>query len=209
MFAIIQAAGWPIWPLLLASVIAVALIIERSITLRRANILPSTLLEQVLSLYKRQGVSNEVLERLATDSPLGTVLAAGLRNHQSSRYVMKEAIEEAGRGRRAPARALPDHPGHDRGGGAAARALRHRHRHDRDLRLAGTDGRQSAAARPRHLGRAVQHGLRHCDRDSGAHLLPALPQQGGYLRRRDGAAGLKLVDIVHGERVDFAAAERR
>jgi biopolymer transport protein ExbB len=39
-----------------------------------------------------------VLEKLAKDSPLGTVLAAGLRNHKSSRYVMKEAIEEAGRG---------------------------------------------------------------------------------------------------------------
>jgi len=98
LFAIIQAAGWPIWPLLLASVVAVALIIERSITLRRKNILPPTLLEQVVAVYKRQGISNEVLDRLAKDSPLGTVLAAGLRNHRSSRYVMKEAIEEAGRG---------------------------------------------------------------------------------------------------------------
>ena len=98
LFAIIQAAGWPIWPLLLASVIAVALIIERSITLRRSNILPPTLLEQVVSVYKRQGVSNDVLDRLGSDSPLGAVLAAGLRNHQSSRYVMKEAIEETGRG---------------------------------------------------------------------------------------------------------------
>ena len=97
MFAIIQAAGWPIWPLLLASIIAVALIIERSITLRRGNILPPTLLDQVVSVYKRQGVSSEVLERLGQDSPLGAVLAAGLRNQQSSRYVMKEAIEEAGR----------------------------------------------------------------------------------------------------------------
>jgi biopolymer transport protein ExbB len=98
VFAIIQAAGWPIWPLLLASVIAVALIIERSISLRRRNILPPTLLEQVLSVYRRQGVSSEVIDRLAKDSPLGAVLAAGLRNHKSSRYVMKEAIEEAGRG---------------------------------------------------------------------------------------------------------------
>jgi biopolymer transport protein ExbB/TolQ len=47
VFSIIQAAGWPIWPLLLTSVIAVALIIERSFTLRRSNILPPTLLEQV------------------------------------------------------------------------------------------------------------------------------------------------------------------
>ena len=97
MFAIIQAAGWPIWPLLLASIIAVALIIERSISLRDKKIVPPTLLEQVIGVYQRQGVSSEVLERLAKDSPLGTVLAAGLRNHKSSRYVMKEAIEEAGR----------------------------------------------------------------------------------------------------------------
>jgi biopolymer transport protein ExbB len=98
LFAIIQAAGWPIWFLLLASVIAVALIIERAITLRHHRIIPPTLLEQVVSVYQRQGVSGEVLERLAQDSPLGAVLAAGLRNHRSSRYVMKEAIEEAGRG---------------------------------------------------------------------------------------------------------------
>jgi biopolymer transport protein ExbB len=97
LFAIIQAAGWPIWPLLLASIIAVALIIERSITLRGRRIVPPTLLEQVISVYQRQGVSDEVLEKLAKDSPLGAVLAAGLRNHKSSRYVMKEAIEEAGR----------------------------------------------------------------------------------------------------------------
>ncbi len=97
MFAIIQAAGWPIWPLLFASVIAVALIIERAITLRSSRIIPPTLLEQVLAVYQRQGVSDDVLGKLAKDSPLGEVLAAGLRNHRSSRYVMKEAVEEAGR----------------------------------------------------------------------------------------------------------------
>jgi biopolymer transport protein ExbB len=98
LLAIIEAAGWPIWFLLLASVIAVALIIERSVSLRSRKIIPPSLFDQVVSVYQRQGVSDEVLERLARDSPLGTVLAAGLRNHKSSRYVMKEAIEEAGRG---------------------------------------------------------------------------------------------------------------
>lgn len=97
MFAIIQAAGWPIWFLLFASVIAVALIIERSISLRASRIIPPTLLDQVVSVYRRQGLSPEVIERLSRDSPLGAVLAAGLRNLKSSRYVMKEAIEEAGR----------------------------------------------------------------------------------------------------------------
>jgi biopolymer transport protein ExbB len=97
LFAIIQAAGWPIWPLLLASVIAVALIIERAITLRNSKILPPTLLDQVVQVYQRQGVNDDVLDKLAKDSPLGEVLAAGMRNHKSSRYVMKEAVEEAGR----------------------------------------------------------------------------------------------------------------
>ena len=98
MFAIVQAAGWPIWFLLLASVIAVALIIERSISLRSSKIIPPTLLDQVIGVYQRQGLSPEVIERLSRDSPLGAVLAAGLRNLKSSRYVMREAIEEAGRG---------------------------------------------------------------------------------------------------------------
>jgi biopolymer transport protein ExbB len=97
LFAILQAAGWPIWFLLAASIIAVALIIERAISLRTRKIIPPRLLDQVVDVYRRQGVSNEVLERLAKDSPLGAVLAAGLRNHKSPRFVMKESIEEAGR----------------------------------------------------------------------------------------------------------------
>ena len=97
MFEIIKAAGWPIWPLLLTSIIAVALIIERSVTLRESKIVPPTLLDQVLNVYTRQGVNPEVLDKLAKDSPLGEVLSAGLRNEKSPRHVMKEAIEEAGR----------------------------------------------------------------------------------------------------------------
>ena len=50
MFAIVQAAGWPIWFLLFASVIAVALIIERSISLRASRIIPPTLLDQVIAV---------------------------------------------------------------------------------------------------------------------------------------------------------------
>jgi biopolymer transport protein ExbB len=75
VFAILQAAGWPIWFLLAASVIAVALIIERTVSLRRDKVVPPTLLDQVVTVYQRHGVSEEVLERLAKDSPLGVVLA--------------------------------------------------------------------------------------------------------------------------------------
>jgi biopolymer transport protein ExbB len=98
VFSIIQAAGWPIWFLLLASVIAVALIIERATALRRAKIVPAGLLQSAVAEYRRTGVTEELLKRLDAHSPLGKVFAAGLRNDKSSREVMKEAIEEAGRG---------------------------------------------------------------------------------------------------------------
>jgi biopolymer transport protein ExbB len=98
VFAIIQAAGWPIWPLLLASVIAVALIIERLVALRRAKVLPAGLLQRVLAEYQQKGVSEAQLTDLEKNSPLGRVLAAGVRNARHSREVMKESIEEAGRG---------------------------------------------------------------------------------------------------------------
>ena len=96
MFSIILAAGWPIWPLLLASIIAVALIIERLVSLRRTKILPAGLLQRVIAEYRQQGANEAMLVNLEAQSPLGRVLAAGLRNVGSSREIMRESIEEAG-----------------------------------------------------------------------------------------------------------------
>lgn len=97
MFAIIQAAGWPIWPLLLASVIALALIIERLYTLRMSNVLPIGLLQSVLATLRQGGFDAARLQALEESSPLGRVLAAGIRNQNASREIMREAIEESGR----------------------------------------------------------------------------------------------------------------
>lgn len=96
MIAIIQAAGWPIWPLLLASIISVALIIERLVALRRAKIVPQGLLQRAVGEFKRGGDNERFLTDLDRHSPLGRVLSAGLRNVNNSREVMKESIEEAG-----------------------------------------------------------------------------------------------------------------
>jgi biopolymer transport protein ExbB len=96
VFSIILAAGWPIWPLLFASIIAVALIIERLGTLRRAKVLPTGLLQRVIADYRQKGVNEPTLVALEAHSPLGQVLATGLRNVSSSREVMREAIEETG-----------------------------------------------------------------------------------------------------------------
>ncbi|MDO8813347.1 MAG: MotA/TolQ/ExbB proton channel family protein [Gallionella sp.] len=97
MFAIVEAAGWPIWFLILASIIAVGLIIERLIFLGTNRVSPSSLLDEVIKELKQRGVSEGMLARLANSSPLGRIFAAGLKNIKSTPEVMKESIEEAGR----------------------------------------------------------------------------------------------------------------
>ena len=97
MWSIIQAAGWPIWPLILSSVIALALIFERMWSLRKRAVAPPGLVERVLAEYRQGGSLQDLVAKTAHQGPLGRVLAAGLANIKSPRPVMKEAIEEVGR----------------------------------------------------------------------------------------------------------------
>jgi biopolymer transport protein ExbB len=97
VFAILQAAGWPIWPLLFASIIAVALILERFYSLRRRLVAPAGLLQRVLEACRANSADEAFILDLERHSPLGRVLAAGVRNRDASREVMKEVIEETGR----------------------------------------------------------------------------------------------------------------
>lgn len=97
MFALIQAAGWPIWFLLAASIVAVTVIVERVLYLRRAHILPPALLQEVIAVVRSGPVDAQTIAQLEQNSPLGRVLAAGVRNLSAPRDVMKQAIEEAGR----------------------------------------------------------------------------------------------------------------
>ena len=97
MWSIIQAAGWPIWPLIIASIIALALIFERLYSLRQSAVAPAGMVDRVLTEFRQTGATPELLTRTAQQGPLGRVLAAGLANVRSPRPVMKEAIEEVGR----------------------------------------------------------------------------------------------------------------
>ena len=97
MFSIIQAAGWPIWPLILASVIALAIIAERLWSLRANVVMPKGLLMQAVQEFRQNGATPAGLAKLADGSPFGLVLAAGIKNIKSSSVIMKESIEEAGR----------------------------------------------------------------------------------------------------------------
>ena len=97
MWTLIQAAGWPIWPLIIASIISLAIIGERFWSLRTELVAPKSLLPEVQTTLKQGGVTKAACERLEQHSPLGEIFASALCNVDTSREVMKEAIEETGR----------------------------------------------------------------------------------------------------------------
>lgn len=97
MFAIVEAAGWPIWFLIFASIIAVGLITERLLFLRGSRVAPPSLLDEVIKELRQRGVSEGMLSKLTRHSPLGCIFAVGLKNIKSTPEIMKESIEEAGR----------------------------------------------------------------------------------------------------------------
>ena len=101
MLSIIQAAGWPIWPLILCSVVALALAIERLYHLRGALVAPPTLLDEVLGVTRTSLPAPDVVNKLADNSVLGSVLATGLRSVISepriSEPALRQSFENAGR----------------------------------------------------------------------------------------------------------------
>lgn len=97
LLSIIQAAGWTIWFIILCSVICFAIIGERFWTLRRSRVLPPNLFTDTVDAFRLQGASPDLLAKLNANSFLGRVFAAGLANVKSSREIMKESMEEAGR----------------------------------------------------------------------------------------------------------------
>jgi len=101
LLSIIQAAGWPIWPLLLCSVAALTLIIERLSSLRTSRVMPPRLLDEVISVTRASLPGPEVVNKLADNSILGTVLATGLRaviaEPRISQDTLRGTFESAGR----------------------------------------------------------------------------------------------------------------
>ncbi len=97
MIQFVEAAGWPIYFLLIASVVAVWLISERLWFLRSTTVSPAGLLDKSVQEFKQGGASSALIAGLQANSPLGRVLAAGIKNANNSPEIMKEAIEEAGR----------------------------------------------------------------------------------------------------------------
>lgn len=97
MFELIQKGGLLMVPIILCSVIAMAIIGERFWSLQRKKIVPPELVPQVWSLAKENKLDDVTIRRLKSNSPLGEILSAGLLNSKYGREIMKESILEAGR----------------------------------------------------------------------------------------------------------------
>ena len=97
MFELIKAGGWMMLPIIVCSVVAMAISIERLWTLQTKRVIPSNLVSQVCQWFYTGHLDNKRIQSLKTGSPLGRILAAGLVNMNHERAIMKESIEEVGR----------------------------------------------------------------------------------------------------------------
>ena len=97
MWEIVRAGGWMMGPIILFSIIAVAIILERLWTLQDRRVLPPDLTKRVWQLVEGNQVTDQVIAALAQNSPLGKVLAAGLANRHRTREALMERLEDAGR----------------------------------------------------------------------------------------------------------------
>lgn len=97
MFQIFQSGGPLMWLILLCSLVAVTIIFERFMTLRRKKIVPEKLTEQVIELYQSGHLDASKIKVVAEHSPLGEILAAGLNKADQTKAEIKEAIEESGK----------------------------------------------------------------------------------------------------------------
>jgi len=97
VFELIKNGGWLMLPIILCSIVAMAIVVERFWSLQRKKILPPELVPQLWRLAKEDKIDDVTLRRVKLSSPLGSILASGLLNKHHGREMMKTSIEETGR----------------------------------------------------------------------------------------------------------------
>ena len=94
MWEIIQAAGWPIWPLILTSIFGVAIILERFWSLRKSQIIPEGLIVEIKTMIKQNNLDNNKVNIIKNSSPLGDLLAVAIIKRKDNVEVIKSALDE-------------------------------------------------------------------------------------------------------------------
>ncbi|MEZ5475384.1 MAG: MotA/TolQ/ExbB proton channel family protein [Steroidobacteraceae bacterium] len=97
MWEIVRAGGPLMWPIILCSIIAAAIIFERLWTLQEKRVLPRDLLQKITQLVEQDQITDKVIQALEKNSPLGRVLAAALSSRHRGRAIMMERLEDTGR----------------------------------------------------------------------------------------------------------------
>jgi biopolymer transport protein ExbB len=101
LLSIIQAAGWPIWPLIACSILGLALVIERFVSLKTAKVAPPRLLDEAIAVSRQGLPTPDVVKQLESNSALGDILASGMRalasNPRCSEEELRNTMEGAGR----------------------------------------------------------------------------------------------------------------
>jgi len=97
MWELVRAGGPFMWPIIVCSIAAVGILLERLWTLQRKRVLPEDLIKKVSDLAEKNQVTPKVIEALEKNSPLGRVLAAALANRDRGREIMMERVQDTGR----------------------------------------------------------------------------------------------------------------
>jgi len=96
VWEIIQAAGWPIWPLIITSIVGFAIVIERAWSLRESFIIPRALIDDVHKMIGKGNIKKDEIQSLQNHSMLGEIYATVLKNQGKSSDVIKSAVEQTG-----------------------------------------------------------------------------------------------------------------
>jgi biopolymer transport protein ExbB len=97
MWEIVRAGGPLMWPIILCSIVAAAIILERLWTLQDKRVCPPDLTQKVWQLVEANQINDKVITALEQNSPLGRVLAAGLTHRKRARDILMERLEDTGR----------------------------------------------------------------------------------------------------------------
>jgi biopolymer transport protein ExbB len=97
VFEILKAGGWVMYPIVLASIAMVGIILERLWSLRRSAVIPPKLGAEVRAWARSAKIEREHLEKLRSNSPLGAVLASVVAHRQRSREVIRDKAQDTGR----------------------------------------------------------------------------------------------------------------